>query len=310
MNPDREVLITGAGGALAQMVISRLKDHYKIVAVDFRHQPQIGSKIRSYKVDFNKREFEDIFRTHDIGTVIHLGRISSSQLSRERRYNANVLGTQRLLDFCIQYNVESTLVLSTFHVYGANPYNPALIDEDAPLKAAELTMDLVDSVELENLANIYLWKAPQINVSILRPCHILGPGINNTMSRLFLSKYAPYLTGFSPMMQFIHIEDMADAVVLALKGNKRGIYNVAPDDWVSYTKALKLASCKKLPIPSLPASAPKFISRLLDWGNFPAHLVAYYKYPVVIDGSQFRDNFNFEPRYSLREIFTYYKERK
>ena len=35
---------------------------------------------------------------------------------------------------------EKTLVLSTYHVYGANAYNRPLIDETAPLKAAELTM--------------------------------------------------------------------------------------------------------------------------------------------------------------------------
>lgn len=153
--------------------------------------------------------------------MIHLGRLIASQETRMRRYNANVLGTQKLFELSHKYGVKQVTVMSTFHVYGAIAYNPALIDEDAPLKAAELTMDLVDSVELENLANIYLWKYPDIHITVLRPCNIVGPGVRNTISLLLSSKYAPVLAGFSPMMQFIHIDDMADAIVVAHKEYSR-----------------------------------------------------------------------------------------
>src|SRR5690606_37782911 len=92
------ILITGAAGALAQQVINRLRDQYDLVAVDFREQVYLGEDIPSYRIDFNKRVFEDLFRRYDFSGVIHLGRIASSQETRMRRYNANVLGTQKLLD--------------------------------------------------------------------------------------------------------------------------------------------------------------------------------------------------------------------
>ncbi|KZZ46299.1 NAD-dependent epimerase, partial [Oleiphilus sp. HI0085] len=203
----KNVLVTGAAGALAQQVINRLRDEYQIAAVDFRKITYHSDDIPSYKVDFNKRVFEDLFKHHDFDSVIHLGRISSAEETRMRRYNANVLGTQKLLDLSHKYGISNVIVLSTYHVYGSSPYNPALIDETAPLKAAELTMDLVDSVELESLANIYLWRYPDLNITILRPCNIVGPGVRNTISNLLSSKYAPVLMGFSPIMQFIHIDD-------------------------------------------------------------------------------------------------------
>lgn len=304
------ILITGAGGTLAQLVISRLKEDYRIIALDFRHKPDIRGCEDSYCVQFTKREFEDIFRKYPISGVIHLGRISAQQQNRASRYNANVIGSKKLLDLCVQYGVSQVQVLSTYHVYGAHPYNPALLDEDAPLKAAELTMDLVDSVELENLAAIYLWRNPEINVTVLRPCNIVGPGINNTMARLLSSHWAPWVVGFSPMMQFMHVDDAASAVARSFRKKQRGIFNVAPDDWVSYTKALEASSCRRFPIASMPESAPHRISRLLGWRSFPRHLVNYFKYPVIIDGSLFRDTFGFEPRYSLNEIFAHYRESK
>ena len=304
------ILITGAAGALAQQVIEQLRDTCDLVAVDFREQVYLGDDIPSYCIDLNKRVFEDLFRRYQFDGVIHMGRIMSSQLTRMRRYNANVLGTQKLLDLSHKYGIKRVVVLSTFHVYGAVAYNPALIDEAAPLKSAGLSADLIDSVELENLANIYLWRYPELNITILRPCNIVGPGVRNTISTLLASERAPVLAGFSPMMQFIHIDDMADAIVLAYKKPTRGVYNVAPQDWVAYQHALKLCGCKRIQVPSIPPMVPKMILGTLKLKSFPSYLMAFFKYPVVIDGRAFVNEFGFEPKRPLKEIFRFYRENK
>ena len=304
------ILVTGAAGALAQQVIQRLRQDCDLVAVDFREQVYLGDDIPSYCIDFNKRVFEDLFRRYDFDGVIHLGRIQSSQLTRMRRYNANVLGTQKLLDLSHKYGIRRVVVLSTYHVYGATAYNPALIDEEAPLKSAGLSMDLVDSVELENLANIYLWRYPELNITILRPCNIVGPGVRNSISTLLGSEHAPVLAGFSPMMQFIHIDDMATALVLAYHHRARGVFNVAPDDWVAYQHALQLCGCRRIPVPSIPPSLARTILRTLKLKSFPSYLMNFFKYPVVIDGRLFAREFDFTPERSLKDIFRYYRENK
>lgn len=312
MNQARRphILITGAAGALAQQVIDRLRPTCDLVAVDFREQVYLGDDIPSYCIDFNKRGFEDLYRRYEFDGIIHLGRIMSSQETRMRRYNANVLGTQRMLDLSHKYGIKRVVILSTYHVYGAVAYNPALIDEGAPLKAVGLSMDLIDSVELENLANIYLWRYPDLNIAVLRPCNIVGPGVRNSISTLLASERAPVLAGFSPMMQFIHIDDMADAIVLAYQNPHKGIYNVAPDDWVAYQHALELCGCKRIPIPSVPPMLPKLILRTLNLKSFPHYLMSFFKYPVVIDGRSFSKAFGFKPRRSLKEIFRFYRENK
>jgi len=306
----KTVLVTGAAGALAQQVINRLRKEYNIVAVDFRKLSYHSDEIPSYKININKRGFEDLFKNYQFDSVIHLGRISSGEETRTNRYNANVIGTQKLMDLCHKYGIKNVLVMSTFHVYGASPYNPALIDESAPLLAAELTFDLVDSVELENLANIYLWRYPELNITILRPCNIVGPGVNNSMSNLLSSKYAPVLLGFSPIMQFIHIDDMAEAIAIAHKKSKRGVYNVATNDWIAYQEAVKLCGCREIPIPSIPPVLPRAITSVLKMKMFPSYLINYYKYPVVIDGSHFSETFGFEAKTPLREILRNYREMK
>ena len=303
-------LITGSGGALARRVIKMLSDSTQIVGVEFRKNMQTVSGVPSYQVDFYKRGFEDVFRDHKIDSIIHLGRFEAEESTPESRYNANVVGSQKLFDLAVKYKVSRVIVLSTFYVYGASPYNPALLNESAPLKASGLSKDLVDAVELANLANIYLWKHPELNMTILRPCHIVGPGVRNSMSLLLEQPMAPVLFGFSPMMQFIHIDDMARAIMLAFQNQQRGVFNVAPDDWIAYQDALSAAGCAKVPLPSIPPIIPNSISRLLKLKVFPAFLINFFKYPVIIDGSEFATTFGFKPKIGLDRIFKQYRERK
>lgn len=307
----KTVLVTGAAGSLAKRVIGRLHPQYKVIAVDFRHKVEIDGGIPSYKVETHKRDFEDVFRQHKIDAIIHIGRIFAHETDRHRRYNSNVLGMKKLLELAKRYGVGQVIVYSTYLVYGASAYNPALLDEDQPLKAAEVTQELVDSVELESLANIYLWRYPELNITILRPCTVLGPGVRNTMSILLARSLVPVLVGFSPMMQFLHVDDMADAIQLAFEQNKPGIYNVAPEDWIAYQEAAAQCGCKRLPIPSLPPRLPRMIANLLNWDAFfPRYMIDFFKYPVVIDGRLFRDTFGWQPRRSLNDIFSYYRRQK
>lgn len=309
--PRKTVLVTGAAGALAKRVIARLHGKYNVVAVDFRRKVETDAGIPSYLVELHKRGFEDVFAEHKIDAVIHIGRIFAHEKTRQQRYNANVLGSKRLLELCRKYKVGQVIIHSTYYVYGASAYNPALIDEDAPLKASEVTQDLVDSVELESLANIYLWKHLELNITILRPCNVLGPGVRNSMSILLSRPLAPVLVGFSPMMQFLHVDDMADAMVVAFEKNRPGIYNVAPDDYVPYQEAVSQCGCKRLPVLSVPPSLPRLVSTMLNWNAFfPPYLINYFKYPVVLEGRLFRETFGWKPRRNLNDIFTYYRKQK
>ncbi|WP_420465449.1 SDR family oxidoreductase [Panacagrimonas sp.] len=307
----KTILVTGAAGSLAKRVISRLHGRYQVIAVDFRRKVDTDAGIPSYKVEIHKRGFEDIFRAHRIDAVLHLGRIFPHESDRSRRYNANVLGTKILLDLCRKYGVGQVLIHSTYMVYGASPYNPSLLDEDAPLKASEATQDLVDAVEVESLAAIFLWKHPELNITILRPCNVLGPGVRNTLSVLLSRRLVPVLIGFSPVMQFLHVDDMAEAIAVAFERNLPGIYNVAPDDYVAYQVAVDQCGCRRLPVPSIPPALPRLWSRALNWNAFfPPYMIPFFKYPVIIDGRLFRERFGWKPRRSPHDIFGYYRKQK
>lgn len=309
----KTIMVTGAAGAMAQMVIQKLKAEHKVVAIYFRDAQHMDTSVEHYRVDMNKRGFEDIFRDHEFDCVLHLGRITSKLYDFNSRFNANVLGTKRLLDLCVKYNVPKVTILSTYFVYGASSTNPALVDEDFPLRAAGMDQQLVDTVELENLAQVYLWKHPALNLTILRPSNIIGPGTRNALSDMLSREHGIALMGFSPLMQFLHVEDMADAVIKTFEKTNPGIYNVAPDDYIAYQDALLACGSEPRQIPSVPSALPKLIGA---WAptfgikSFTRYLIHYLKYPVIIDGSRFAKTFGWQPQHEMHDAFDFYAAEK
>src|SRR5690348_1313639 len=111
---DRKtVLVTGAAGSLAQRVIGKLHGRHQVIAVDFRQKVETDAGIPSYLVELHKRGFQDVFTEHKIDSIIHIGRIFPHEKTRLQRYNANVLGTKRLLDLANQFKVSQVLIHST-----------------------------------------------------------------------------------------------------------------------------------------------------------------------------------------------------
>lgn len=155
-------------------------------------------------------------------------------------------------------------------------------------------------MDLDNAAAAFLLKHPEVRVVILRPVNVIGPSITNRISSFLRSKFCPYVMGYDPPLQFIHESDFARALRLSLATENRGIYNVAGEGVVPFTGAIRLAGSTPLPVPSLLAYPAAEIADRLGM-SFPAHLVDYFRYPVVLSDQPFRRDFGFRSQVSTRE---------
>ena len=305
------VLVTGAAGALARRVIQRLAGEARVIAADVRRRALLPEVEASYHLDMSRKGFAEVFVAHRIDAVIHIGRIFTHEQSRVARYNANVLGTRRLLDLCCEHGVRQVVLHSTYLVYGARPDNPSLIVEGFPGRADERSGDLLDAVELERLAESYAERHPELGLTLLRACNVVGPGVRNTVALLLSRPVVPVLIGASPAMQFLHVDDMATAVVSAYKGNRPGVYNVASDEPVPLQAAV--LACGGVRLPVLPVSAVFLAALGRAAGGrllFPGHLLDFFRYPVVPDDSLFRRRFGWAPRIDTADIFLDYHRQR
>ena len=296
MKARSAILITGASGGMASIVASLLHEKYQLVGVDPR--PLSASRPfpgEFFQMDYRSRKLADLFRQYQFKGILHLGRLPLASESRRMvRYNTNVLGTRHILELALKYGVYNVVVSSTFHVYGAHQHNHLHIREDDPLRASQIFPELVDVVELDHVATTFSLKHRDIRTVILRPVNVVGPRIQNRITQFLRGKYCPYVLGYDPVQQFLHEQDFARALKLSLESDKSGIYNIAGEGVIPFTRAIKLAGAIPLPVPHFFAyPTAELISRL--GMSFPKHLIDYFRYPTIIADQAFRNDFGFRP---------------
>lgn len=300
-----KILVTGAAGGLASVVVHRLADDYDLVGVDPR---MIRSGSRAFpgefhQVDYRQRKMADIFRTHQFHALLHLGRVPVTAKARKSlRYNLNVLGTRSLLDLSLRFGVKNVIVFSTYHVYGAHQHNHLQITEADPLRASQIFAELSDAVELDNASAMFLLRnREQVRTMILRPANVVGPVIQNQITQLLRADYCPVLLGYDPMMQFIHESDIAEALILALGSKHSGIYNVAGEGVVPWSHAVRTAGAVPVPLPHLLAYPAFAIASKMGVYRFPKHLIDYFRYPTIISDKAFREETGYAPGVTTME---------
>jgi UDP-glucose 4-epimerase len=296
MSSQPRVLITGAVGGLAAAVVETLAERYSLVGVDPRPlKPGMEFPGEFHQIDYRQRKMADVFRRYRFDALFHLGRVpTTSPVGDSHRYNLNVLGTQNLLDLALRYAVKNVIVFSTFHVYGAHEQNHLHITEEAPLRATQTFSELSDAVELDHISTMFLLKHRDVRTVILRPVNVIGPRIMNQITRLLRSEFVPILMGYDPLQQFIHEQDVAKALSLCLESDKSGVYNLAGEGVIPYSRAIQLAGGKKVPIPSFLAYTAFGVGAHAG-SRFPRHLIDYFRYPTVVSDAAFRRDFEFYP---------------
>ncbi len=298
-----KVLITGISGGQGRLLARRLLESYEVAGADRVAWEGHPPGVTIHRVDLRKKRFEDVIRTELPTAVIHMGFIRHFREDARERHDVNVRGTKQLLDHCVHYGVQKLVVLSSGYVYGAFPENPYYMDEDSPLSASRSYPEIRDLVEVDTLASAFIWKYPHIRTCVLRPVNVLGYFVHSMIGQYLRQARVPTVLGFDPMMQFIHEEDLSEAIALALEHGMQGVFNVTGPGQVPLHTAIREAGGTAWPIPEF-VMRPLF-DRLFRWGliPYPAGAIDYLKYPATISGQRFIEATNFRCLFGLEEIF-------
>ncbi len=298
-----KILITGIAGGQARLLARRLRERHEVVGVDREPWSTRPAGTPFYQVDVRKRAFEDVLRKEQPTAVVHLGFVRHFRDAPEQRYDINVRGTRKLFDQCRSYGVRRLIVVSSSYVYGAFPENPYFMDEDHPLAASRNYPEIRDLVEVDTLASAFMWRHPELEVCVLRPVPTLGRYARNSMLTYLGMSRPVTLMGFNPMVQFIHEEDMTEALAIATERGLRGVYNVVGPGEVPIHTALRECGARPRPIPEF--LARPLIARMFSVGlfPFPPGALDYIKFTCTISGRRFAEETGFKPEYGLEEVF-------
>jgi UDP-glucose 4-epimerase len=298
-----KVLITGIAGGQGRLLARRLLESFDVCGVDRVDWEGAPRGVRVHVVDLRKKKFEDVIRTEMPTAIVHMGFVRHFRSSQTTRHDVNVRGTKQLLDHCVNHGVQKLVVVSSSYVYGAFPENPYYMDEDHPLSASRSYPEIRDLVEVDTLASAFLWRYPHIRTCVLRPVNVLGYYVHSMIAHYLRESRVPTVMGFDPMMQFIHEEDVSEAIALALQQGLQGVFNVVGPGEVPLHTAIRESGGRALPLPE-PVMRPLFAAAFkLGMIPYPPGAIDYLKFPITLDGSRFVEATNFRPLFSLEEIF-------
>ncbi len=298
-----KLLITGISGGQGRLLASRVADSFDVVGVDKAPWDGHPKNIQVYTVDVLKKKFEDVFRHERPSAVVHLGFIRHFRGDPRMRHEVNLVGTKRVLEFCVKYDIKQIVVISSAYVYGALPENPYFLDEDSPLNVSRTYPAIRDLAEVDSLCMAHLWKYPDQATAILRPVNTLGTHVHSAIVKYLKLGYVPTILGFNPMTQFIHEEDVSEAIALALEKKLRGVFNVTGSGEVPIKVAIREVGATAVPLPEFVART--LFGRLFQLGLFhtPPGAIDFIKYPCTVSGKRFLDATGFKPLFTLDETF-------
>ena len=300
MTEQRVVLVTGVAGVIGRRVSESLmiKPGIHVIGLDGAPPGEVTKDLDYIQADVRNPLIVDLLKTENVDTVCHLNFMESSMPS-EATFDANVMGTTNLFGACVEAGIQKIVWMSSTAVYGAKPDNSAFLSENHPISGSQSSGILRDLVEIESFCNGFVEQAPRTALTILRFASILGPSIDSAMTRYLKESAVPVLLGFDPMMQVIHEDDVAGALIHAVVNDVPGIYNVAAEGVLPLTKLVRLAG--RFPVP--------IIHWLAYWSQGIAGKKGrsipiepdYIRYPWVGDLTKMREEMQFEPHYTAEE---------
>ncbi len=303
-----KILITGVAGGLGRLLARRLLENFEVCGVDRVPWEGRPRNVTVHAVDLRKRGFEDVIRNELPSAVVHMGFVRDFKIDVERRHDVNVRGTKKLLDHCAHYGVQRLIVLSSGTVYGALYDNPFYMDEDRVLVASRAYPEIRDIVEVDAVTTAFLWRYPHIRTCVLRPVNVLGHYARSMMSEYLRLDRPPTVMGFDPLMQFIHEQDVVEAIALTLEHGLQGVFNVVGPGQVPLHTAIRETGGSPRAFPEFlfrPVIRRLFRMGLVPW---PEGAIDFLKFPVTLSGRRFVEATNFRPLFGLEEIFQSLKD--
>ena len=297
---DESVVVTGVVGRLGKRVVRLLHRMVRVIGVDRREFPDRPKDVTHLRIDLRRKKMRDVFRAGNVRAVVHLGVMHDPRASANDHHSWNVVGFGKMLESMAQFGVKKLVVLSSANVYGPRPDNPQFLAEESPLLGSQDFSEIRDLIEVDMLAQSFFWRHPSCETVILRPTHILG-AVRNAPSNYLRLPVVPTLMGFDPMIQVIHYDDVARAVVMALRPGARGIFNLAGPEPVPLSRVLKMLGRPRLPIPH--GAARSMLTELFRYrlSSFPAPELDHIRYVCMVDDRRARDALGYAPRHGLRD---------
>ncbi|MFD9940700.1 NAD-dependent epimerase/dehydratase family protein [Nonomuraea sp. NPDC059023] len=282
------VAVTGAASGLGRELLARLAtsaDFRRVVAID--EQRGDVQDVTWRVIDVRDPLLAN--RISDIDVLVHLAGDYAVDSNPGERRAYNLRAAQTVLTAGAAARVRRVVLVTSAMVYGAAPDNPVPLPEDSAVAAEPDTGVVGDYLEIEALVRRAIRSNTGLDVTVVRPAAVVGPGVDTVITRHFESPRLLAVKGCNPRWQFCHIEDLVSALELAARGVVTGVVGVGSDGWLEQEQVEELSGIRRFELPAgLTFGTAQRLHRL-GITPAPATDLHYVVYPWVVDCAQLRE---------------------
>jgi nucleoside-diphosphate-sugar epimerase len=267
--PIRRVYVRGVRGGLGWRVVDLLQevDGFEVVVSSGDAPADAGAEPCDTIVDVGLAD-------HDL-----LGRRGASVTA----------GAEELLTDAHTLAAGQLVVVSSAMVYGAIANNPVPLTEDAVLRPDPTFVYARQLAAAEEAVEAWRLARPGRRVAMLRPAVPIAADGTSSLARALTAGFGQRFGEADPGAQFVHHDDVASAVALAVERRLDGVYNVAPDGSVPGERVRALTGRRlRLPLPDRFADVVGGLRWRFQRGPIPPGLRPYTRHPWIIANDKLR----------------------
>jgi UDP-glucose 4-epimerase len=258
------IVVTGSAGRLAEALLPKLCANPEVISV--LGLDRVPPSLRHPKFTAVTADIRDA-KAHALlqgaSALVHLAFVLQRGLRPVAAMRAsNVDGSKAVL--AAARGMHRIVHLSTAGVYGSG----VDLAEDAPLKPWPRFHYACQKAELE------AWIARELpHAVVLRPTLILGPNAQPLLRQLIRAPFYVRLPDPQPLLQCVHEDDVAEAIVAAVMTPTRGAFNLAAPEAFALRDLVRWCRPRAQAVPMFAARAAVNLAwRTTGWGGEPGWL--------------------------------------
>ena len=261
----KTVIVTGAGGYVGGQTAIHFHDRgWNVIGIDNRHPPRHLAQStffsKFYVGPFDSEDALELIKNSAPDAIVHTAGTSlvgPSKRDPRPYYQNNFVATKTLVEYLIDNNIKTHFVFSSSAATYGEPVLPPCREEDPALPLSPYgESKLMTEMMLESYANAYV-----LDLTIFRYFNVCGadsktrhgqaPAATHIIARVLEAlrdsgditiNGKDYPTPDSTCVRdYVHVEDIAQAHLLAVENSINGVYNLGTGTGYSNLQILDTA---------------------------------------------------------------------
>ncbi len=301
------ILVTGAAGYIGGRMVDILCEQEwveEVIGTDINPSKHVYKNYRFLAHDI-RQPLEGPFAGGEIDAIVHTAWILPPIHDKGKMEDVNKNGTRYILDFAAKNGVKQVLYTSSTTAYGFYPDNDSPLTEDSPLRGNDDFTYAKNKKEVEAVLAEFAPAHPEVALTIVRPCFVVGPGFKNPMAEHLLKKFVLLPSNTLPW-QFVHEDDLVNVMTLLLEKNIEGIFNITGDGTMTFPEMIKALGNIQLPIPwpiLYPLNNLSWFLRMSFMTKFPSPAMRMMVNPWLASNSKLRKATGYTFKYDTKSAF-------